>query len=197
MSDMVSLKDARAAGLKRYFTGQPCKHGHIAERLVSTRKCCQCNAMHVVAWGAANPEKRKEYDQRWRAKNPEKARASAMNWHAANKKRVQEMISSWYASNPHVRAAKEAKRRAEKRARVPSWFGEFDAFVMREAAALARMRKAVTGMEWHVDHMIPLLARKASGLHCAANLQVIPAFLNIRKLNRLSMTKPGEWVRYV
>lgn len=36
------LTEARAAGLHRYFTGQPCKHGHIAERLVSNHTCLEC-----------------------------------------------------------------------------------------------------------------------------------------------------------
>lgn len=33
---------AKAAGLTRYFTGRPCKHGHLAERLTSCAKCADC-----------------------------------------------------------------------------------------------------------------------------------------------------------
>lgn len=35
-------KDAIYEGSSRYFTGQPCKYGHIAERNTSTSGCCQC-----------------------------------------------------------------------------------------------------------------------------------------------------------
>ena len=35
----VTRKQALAAGLERYFTGQACPHGHISERTVG-RKCC-------------------------------------------------------------------------------------------------------------------------------------------------------------
>jgi hypothetical protein len=33
---------AREAGLKRYFTGKPCVHGHVCERLVSGGQCVEC-----------------------------------------------------------------------------------------------------------------------------------------------------------
>jgi hypothetical protein len=35
---------ARAAGQTRFFSseGKPCRSGHIAERLVSNGKCCEC-----------------------------------------------------------------------------------------------------------------------------------------------------------
>lgn len=40
----ISLEDARAQGFNKYFTGEPCKHGHIAQRKVSNRSCCECQA---------------------------------------------------------------------------------------------------------------------------------------------------------
>jgi len=38
----IDKQTAKSLGLKRYFTGVPCKHGHIAERHVSTSYCIQC-----------------------------------------------------------------------------------------------------------------------------------------------------------
>jgi hypothetical protein len=68
---------------------------------------------------------------------------------------------------------------------------------MKESADLCRMRKLATGIEWNVDHMIPLQAKKASGLHCAANIQVIPEALNLSKQNKLVLTTPCEWVNLI
>ena len=34
--------DAKAAGWDRYFTGRPCRHGHIAERYTSCDTCVEC-----------------------------------------------------------------------------------------------------------------------------------------------------------
>lgn len=38
----TSYTEARDAGAKRYFTGEPCTHGHVAERRTSNRACCEC-----------------------------------------------------------------------------------------------------------------------------------------------------------
>lgn len=35
--EIISVADAGAAGLKRYFTGRPCKNGHVSERLEMRR----------------------------------------------------------------------------------------------------------------------------------------------------------------
>jgi 5-methylcytosine-specific restriction endonuclease McrA len=43
--NLISRKDAAVAGFTRYFTGRPCKRGHIAERFVSTKTCCECNTV--------------------------------------------------------------------------------------------------------------------------------------------------------
>jgi len=40
--EIISEKEARARGLTRYFTGVPCKYGHVDERRVSDRHCCEC-----------------------------------------------------------------------------------------------------------------------------------------------------------
>jgi hypothetical protein len=35
-------EEARRRGSTRYFTGVPCKHGHVCERMVSTNSCVEC-----------------------------------------------------------------------------------------------------------------------------------------------------------
>jgi hypothetical protein len=39
---MVNKKEATEKGLTFYFTGKPCKHGHISERLVKGGSCREC-----------------------------------------------------------------------------------------------------------------------------------------------------------
>ena len=36
------IKEARDRGETRYSTGEPCLHGHIAERMTSNQRCVQC-----------------------------------------------------------------------------------------------------------------------------------------------------------
>lgn len=38
----LTRKMALTRGLKKYYTGLPCKQGHLAERWTITSTCCQC-----------------------------------------------------------------------------------------------------------------------------------------------------------
>jgi len=40
--EIISRKEAKALGLKKYFTGKPCSKGHICDRYVSTFQCTCC-----------------------------------------------------------------------------------------------------------------------------------------------------------
>src|SRR5947209_2400392 len=42
-----SQSDAQRLGCDRYFTGQPCRHGHIAPRYTSTTNCLRCQVEHA------------------------------------------------------------------------------------------------------------------------------------------------------
>jgi hypothetical protein len=41
----IAREEAIAKGLDRYFTGEPCKYGDIAERDVTTGACLKCRAL--------------------------------------------------------------------------------------------------------------------------------------------------------
>jgi hypothetical protein len=44
-SKVIARAEAKALGLKRYFTGEPCKRGHVVERFVSGAKCSECSRL--------------------------------------------------------------------------------------------------------------------------------------------------------
>lgn len=41
---VISRDDAAAQKLTHFFTGKPCKYGHVAPRFVSTGGCAECNS---------------------------------------------------------------------------------------------------------------------------------------------------------
>lgn len=48
---------------------------------------------------------------------------------------------------------------------------------------LSKAMNAATGVQHSVDHIVPLVHPLVCGLHCPANLRVIPLYDNVRKSN--------------
>lgn len=186
MRQPISREEAKALGLKRYFTGKPCRNKHVAERFVSEGACVVCNA---------------ERKARWETRNRDRARATSTKasarYRANNRDKERDYSSTYRKENRDVVYARNAKHRARKLCATPQWDAELTDFATREAYDLARRRERVTGFAWHIDHMVPLQARKVCGLHTWSNLQVIPWSLNLAKNNRMWLQIHGEWIRHL
>lgn len=64
MSDegqVVSRADAKARGLNRYFTGEPCVRGHVCERLISCSHCVECARTRDMVRYRKNPTRGREH----------------------------------------------------------------------------------------------------------------------------------------
>jgi hypothetical protein len=189
-----SWSAAKRAGATHYFTGRPCQRGHIEKRLASTGQCLGCLRDRMAVAYERDPEAARARSSAYRRANPEKVKQALREYGERNRPRRRERERQQYADPTGRRRSNEMQRRARKDRAIPSWFGELDAFALTEAVSLAKQRAAATGIEWEVDHAIPLRGKWASGLHCAANLQVMPAILNQVKGNRNVLTEVGEWV---
>lgn len=112
-----------------------------------------------------------------------------------NKERILKDKRKYKSLNKHKVRAESSTRRARRKLAVPGWFNEFDYFVLDEASSLCLIREKETGIPWHIDHMFPLANNDICGLHCAENIQVIPAFLNLKKNNSLIFTNRYEFLK--
>ncbi|MCG6202032.1 hypothetical protein [Psychromonas antarctica] len=61
--EIITKQYALDKGLKRFFTGDPCYRGHIAERLVSSGKCVTCNSEIGKLYYQKHKQDRKSYYQ--------------------------------------------------------------------------------------------------------------------------------------
>ena len=77
------------------------------------------------------------------------------------------------------------RRDAIKKQRTMPWLSDDDLWIMAEIYDLALLRTKLTGIEWQVDHIIPLQSEIVCGLHVPWNLQVITAKENRVKSNKL------------
>ena len=190
--EIISRKEARNRGLKRFFDGTACKNGFIDVRVTSSGVCCcaECKKQRyatTASWVAKNRDQVGAYMAGYRARNKEKSAEYYAAYRLNNHGKIRAIASEWARRNPAKKAQERAARRAAEQKATPRWFGELDALVFAEAFDLAARRKCATGFKWEVDHIIPLGGRNVCGLHVGANIQVIPMIANRKKGNKHSL----------
>lgn len=85
-----------------------------------------------------------------------------------------EQRKEYYRTKANLRATRAKKAR---------FADELSKLVFSEAHSLRKLRNLKTGIEWHVDHIVPLKNRAVCGLHIWSNIQVIPKKVNLEKSN--------------
>ena len=164
MSRAAERASAKLAGEKFYFTGKPCKNGHISKRYTDRGTCVQCMVLSF--------ESKKE------------DRLAEMRSNYAQKKSVyaQRMIC-WREKNKHKQAVYSSRKRADLLLRTPKWICDEDRAKMDEYYYTAHMLGMHTGDFYHVDHIVPLRGKLVSGLNVPWNLQILSKEENLRKRN--------------
>jgi hypothetical protein len=76
------------------------------------------------------------------------------------------------------------KRYTAKKQRLPIWLTKENELQIKAMYTLASSLNKSTGVQWHVDHIIPLQGKNVSGLHVPWNLQILPASINRSKGNK-------------
>lgn len=164
---------------------------------------CQRSA-RVRLWKATHKERAREINTRSRERNREADRASKARYAKSERGRAKGLQSTRRyleknrdAVNARQRAAYHANRDAHiqkvanrvkhiKRA-TPSWC---DLSEVAKIYAQARALTKQTGIQHHVDHIVPLRGRTVCGLHVPANLRVITAKKNWQKHARFIEGNP-------
>lgn len=166
-----------------------------------------------------NREKMNEYSLKWRQNNPEQYKQIQHNYHVKNKESIalydktrrenniekflekerldyikhksnrQQRLKNWHARNPHMITAYAAGRRAARKQRTPKWLTEDQIDDINFIYMLSGLMSKTTGIQHHVDHIVPLRGRHVSGLHVPWNLTIIPAKDNLSKNNKFT---PGR-----
>src|SRR6266404_7275523 len=92
---VVTKQEARSRGLARYFTGLPCRWGHVAQRYTKRADCVECRNAIVLRWRRSNPQAYVAGTQRWRESNPERARALGRHQRAIRRARELRATPKW------------------------------------------------------------------------------------------------------
>jgi Na+-translocating ferredoxin:NAD+ oxidoreductase RnfC subunit len=159
---LLTRQEALNIGYSRYFTGKPCKHGHVAERYATSRQCVECN---VVRWKNEPIERRRQY---WKNYYTEEV-----------KTRRTEKAKQRRNLNPYKR--KRHRSEYKRRIRQATIKSRQDRIKVKAMYLKAQQMTIDSGIEYHIDHIIPLAHPDVCGLHTACNLQIILARENREK----------------
>jgi len=126
-------------------------------------------ALYLKEWRDRNKSYISNYRSEYKQKNPDKLK---------DRKR------SYRLNNPSKISSLNAKRRAAKLRRVPLWTSQSDIKYIEALYSSAQRITKCIGIQFHVDHIIPLQGQLVSGLHTPSNLQIISSNLNLSKHNK-------------
>lgn len=194
-------------GLSAYCN--PCRSATAAKKyaenkekiLARNRKWAESNQEKIRAckasYRAENRDKQLSYAREWRLKNQGRSASYTAKWREkagndrvledakryreANREKTRQASLKWQRENPGLVNAANASRYAAKLKATPKWADlEKIAEFYKEADRLSK----IYSRQYDVDHVIPLRSKIVCGLHCEANLRILPADENRSKGNR-------------
>ena len=106
-----SRKEAKEKGYKYYFSGKPCKHGHVTLRRRGGA-CLDCEAAKVKA-NKLNPERRLATQKKYRDSHKEELQTADKTYREKNKEKERERHAKYRREN-RDKCRASAKRSKEK-----------------------------------------------------------------------------------
>lgn len=103
---VISRAEAKEQGLKRFFTGKQCQHGHVAERLICNGLCIECERIKSKAYYKKNSERIKASSKQWAAENADVKKAYHTAYYQANSDKLKQISRDWGAKNPKLKQAR-------------------------------------------------------------------------------------------
>jgi len=183
-------EEAKKTGSKYYFTGQPCKHGHIALRKTKG-SCVECLKVEWAKGNETRAEYFKQYNQseagqqakaEYYERNKEVVKLKAMT--RPNEQR-QQYRKAWKEKHPEEVKASTKHRRDKHKQATPAWLTPEHKKQIRQLYVDAMTATKITGTAYVVDHIVPLRGEGVCGLHVPWNLQIMSRAENLKKSNKL------------
>ncbi|MHB1231570.1 MAG: hypothetical protein ACYCZQ_03165 [Burkholderiales bacterium] len=188
--------EAKQLGLKYYFTGKPCKCGHVSKRYVGGN-CWECLLIaggdyrqqnreyfseYHKSYHQQNRERISEYNKSYNERNKEQLSERRKSCYEQSKSQLSEYHKSYRFANPHIYNKCNSQRRAQKLNATPLWAN--DEYVVRFIYKLASVFSKCLNEKVEVDHIVPLKGKKVCGLHIAHNMQLLTESQNSQKSNK-------------
>jgi 5-methylcytosine-specific restriction endonuclease McrA len=165
---IITYSQARKAGLPRYFTGKPCKRGHISERNSANADCVACSNLRCSTWAKENQERKRAVDRAYVRSEEGKEHDREVAREKARKNRKE---------RPELKRADQSRRRARKKGCEGKHTGD-------DLVRIFKLQKGkcaycrIKLRRHHADHIIPLALK---GSNAARNMQILCEPCNQKK----------------
>lgn len=202
--DIITLQEAKEKNLRHYYTGKPCKNGHLFFRYTQNRGCLACVAKnpgeklesrkladkarldHSTYYETGKPCKNGHISPRsiknWRCLECRKEKMK--KWRKENPLLQKEIAKKCRLKNSHKVLARNKLRSTSKNQRAPIWLTKEQKKDIGDVYLQAKLLSSIFLQTFVVDHIIPLLGKEVSGLHIPNNLQLLTKNLNSTKQNK-------------
>lgn len=182
----TTREEAKATGATHYFTGKPCKHGHIALRKTKG-SCVECLK---IEWEKDNERRKalpkseaaKEAGRRYYERNRDMVKARAAARPLEEKRAYKQKYKQ---QNPDTYKTLNSLRKRRHKNATPPWLTYAQKQDIRQLYQIAITMTKTTGERYVVDHIVPLISDEVCGLHVPWNLRVITQEENLKKSNKL------------
>lgn len=165
-----------------------CKECHKATGRVYKRNKWQDPNFHAAellrkrAYRDRNRAAHSQYMKQWHTKNEDAQR----EYRLQNADRMRDAYQQYVQLNRHKILARTRMYQSAKQNRTPQWLDDVDKFEMECIYEYCGALRKV-GLDYQVDHEIPLRGDLVSGLHTPNNLRVIPTSINRMKSNKFEV----------
>lgn len=185
--EIITRAAARSRGLKFYFTGKPCKHGHVAQRSTKWKICVECdreraseryarkagkiNAARKVRY-ANDPSYRSASHARvkkWVRENKQKRKIIKDRWLNKNREKHNAGVKRWAEANKDKKRAHNTNRKARVREADGHHNAADIARIFKQQRGKCAYCRIKLGHDYHVDHIKPIAA---GGSNWPSNLQL-------------------------
>lgn len=198
---VILRSEAKQLGLKRYYTGKACKHGHLTERFTNDGKCRECSRIDPSRQKFKEKEAERSKKKRliaklnkpikikkskeqlsreavlrtnkWRENNQDRSNALSRICYQKNKENKKKTKKAWRDKNKIAIRFLTAQRRALQKNALPKWSDK------------KKVRNLYLNCPkgYCVDHIVPLQSKFVCGLHNHFNLQYLTRSENSQKSN--------------
>jgi hypothetical protein len=214
--DIIKKRAAKELGMRFYYTGKQCQHGHDAMRYVSNSKCVDCASSYMSDYYQKNKDYFISKVRQWQYDNDDKLVKHRADYYNRNKKSILLKKSVSYAANSEYFTSYYKANREDQIARVRDYQkrnpGKVNAHTAQRRVNL--VQRSFTKWDdvitliyedcpdgYHVDHIDPINAIDRSGLHVPWNLQYLPALDNHQKSNKTDFISENaieiNWTDYI